>query len=52
VYLKELIVIPKDRLIRQSEVKSLSGEAAKAKIKDKLLKYINIEDTNEEEFEI
>ena len=32
-YFKELIIIPKDNLIRQSEVKGMSGESAIFKIK-------------------
>ncbi len=51
-YLKRLIIISKDDLIKQSEVKGMSGETAKNKIKSRLLENLCIEDTNEEEFDI
>lgn len=51
-YFKELIIIPSVNLIKQSEVKGMSGESAKTKIKNRILENISIEDTNEEEFEI
>lgn len=51
-YLKELIVIPKDRLIRQFEVKGMSGESAIFKIKSRLIEYVFVETANEDEFEI
>ena len=51
-YLKELIVIPKDNLIKQSEVKGMSGESAIYKIKTRLLESVFVETANEDEFEI
>ena len=51
-FFKELLIISKDNLFKQSDVKGLSGEAAIESIKGKLLMNLNIEETNEEEFEI
>lgn len=51
-YLKDLLIISKENLIKQSEVKGMSGESARNRIKMRLLENVLIEDTNEEEFEI
>lgn len=51
-YFKELIIISRENLIKQSEVKGLSGESAKNIIKNRILENVFMEDTNEEEFEI
>lgn len=51
-YLKELIIIPKDNLIKQSEVKGMSGESAIFKIKTRFLESVFVESANEEDFEI
>lgn len=51
-YLKELIIISKDNLIKQSEVKGMSGESARNAIKSRLLENLYIEDANEDDFEI
>lgn len=51
-YLKELIIIPKDKLLKQTEVKGLSGESAIITIKNRLLTYLQMEDTSEDDFEI
>jgi len=51
-YLKSLIIIPKDDLVRQSEVKGMGGEAAIFKIKNRLLAFVYVETANEDEFEI
>lgn len=51
-YLKELIIIPQEDLIHQTEVKGMSGESAVNKIKQRLLQYVNIEMTDENDFEI
>jgi DGQHR domain-containing protein len=51
-FFKELIVIPKENLIKQSEVKGMSGESAASKIKERLIEYVHVTITNEDEFEI
>lgn len=51
-FFKKIIIIPKEDLIFQREVKGLSGEAARNKIKSRLISYLNIETTKEEDFEI
>jgi len=51
-YMKELIILPTDKRILQSEVKGLSGEAAKEKIKDRIQEFLQSSDTSEDDFEI
>lgn len=51
-FIKQHLVIPKDKLVNQAEVKGMSGEAAKELIKSKLIDFISIDDIIEEEFKI
>ena len=51
-FFKEIILIPKDDLIKQKEVKGMSGESARNTIKNRLISYLNIESATEEDFEI
>ena len=51
-FFKKTIIIPKDKLIKQNEVKGLSGEAARDYFKAKLLQCVCIEETTEDDFEI
>ncbi len=51
-FFKKIIVIPKDKLIKQDEVKGMSGESARDLLKDRLLEYVSIEETTEDDFEI
>ena len=51
-FFKKIIIIPKEGLIFQKEVKGMSGEAARNTIKSRLISYLNIETTKEEDFEI
>ncbi len=52
VFFKEIIVIPSDKLIRQQEVKGLSGESARSAIRLRLQAQIRIVETSEADFEI
>jgi hypothetical protein len=51
-FFKEIIVIPNDKLIKQSEVKGMSGENARSTIKNRLSNFVNIERATEDDFEI
>jgi DNA sulfur modification protein DndB len=51
-FFKEILIMPKDKIFYQDEVKGLSGEAARENIKIKLNSCLSIIETNEEEFEI
>ena len=50
-FFKKIIMIEKDKLIYQEEVKGLSGEAAREKIRMKFNSFIKISETKEDEFE-
>ncbi len=51
-FIKNILIFPKENLIKQSEVKGMSGEAARELIKSRIIENLNIEITIEEEFEI
>jgi len=51
-FLKEIIIIPSDKLIKQSEVKGMAGETALNTIKNRLTSYLHIQSATEEDFEI
>jgi len=51
-HIRTYLSIPKDMLIKQSEVKGMSGETAKAQIRDQLTKCILSAHASESEFKI
>ena len=52
VFFKEIIIIPQDKLIEQTEVRGMSGEIARITIQKRLTTYIRIQVTTEDDFEI
>lgn len=52
VYMKEIIVIPADKKIMQTEVKGLGGEAAREKIKNRIQEFVQAPVATEDDFEI